>query len=72
MCTQYGLLKFHDVIITSLLTSEVWFIGGGHPQHVVVFQEMSRIEDIGDEQSWVFGKVAERDMGVASLLQLVL
>ena len=65
-------LNFYDVIITSFLTSEVWFIGGGHPQHVVVLQEVPRIEDIGDEQGRVFGQVAKWDMGVAGLLQLVL
>ena len=75
MCThpfQHCLLNVYDVIITSSLTSEVWFIRGGHPHNVVVFQKMSGVKDIGDEQGRVFGQVAKWDVGIAGLLQLVL
>ena len=39
---------------------------------MVVLEEMTRVEDVGDIEGVVFREVAEGNVGIASLLQLVL
>jgi len=39
---------------------------------MVVFQQVSAVEHIRDEESGILGQVAKGNVGIASLLQLVL
>ena len=54
------------------LTSEIRTVCGGHPENMVVLRQVAGEEDVRDKEGGVRGQVAEGNVGVASLLQLVL
>ena len=53
-------------------TSQVRPVGRRRPQDVVMANEVASIKDVSRKDSWIFGEVAEGNVSVAGLLQLVL
>lgn len=71
----YGIMQHHYSVTMTIFpycTSKVWFVRGGDPEHMVVLQQVSAVEHIRDEESGILGQVAKGNVGIASLLQLVL
>lgn len=62
----------HQAVVIFLPPTKIGLVGGGSPQDVAVFLEVTRVEYIRYKQVWICWEVADRDVGISGLFQPVL